>query len=79
MTAGAVPAGTANPRVNREDPASMKADSTPRTANGHNSSAYPTYTTNSHVTSWASKIAAASVASSWSRRRKSAARDTTRR
>ena len=42
ITAGAAPAGTAKPRVNSEDPASMKADTTPRAANGHNSSANPT-------------------------------------
>src|SRR3984957_12696833 len=77
MTAGAVPPGTPNLSVNSEDPASTKADTTPRTANGHNSSANPTYATTSHTASWNSKIAAASVASSWSRRRESAERDST--
>jgi hypothetical protein len=41
ITAGVVPAGTAKPRVNSEDPASMKADTTPWAANGHNSGANP--------------------------------------
>ena len=47
----------------------MKADTTPRAANGHNSRANPTYATTSHVASWVSKIAAAWVASNRSRRR----------
>ena len=62
ITAGAVPAGTAKPRVNSEDPASMKADTTPRVANGHNSRANPAYATISHAASWASSNAAAWVA-----------------
>ena len=64
ITAGTAPAGTANPRVNIEDPASTKAETTPRVANGHSSSANPTYATTSQAASWASKIAAACVASS---------------
>ena len=69
ITAGTAPAGTAKPRVNSEDPASVKADTTPRAANGHSSKANPTYATTSHVASWASKIAAAWVARIRSRRR----------
>jgi hypothetical protein len=69
ITAGTAPAGTAKPRVNSEDPASVKADTRPRAAKGHNSKANPAYTTTSHAASWASKMAAAWVASSRSRRR----------
>ena len=42
ITAGTAPEGTAKPRVNMEDPASVKADTTPRVANGHSSKAKPT-------------------------------------
>ena len=59
ITAGTAPEGTAKPRVNSEDPASTKADTTPRLANGHNSNANPTYATMSHAASWASRSAAA--------------------
>ena len=59
ITAGTAPDGTANPRVNSEDPASTKADTTPRAANGHNSNANPTYATMSHVASCAIRSAAA--------------------
>ena len=74
ITAGAAPACTAKPRVNSDDPASMNAETTPRAANGHSSKANPTYATTSQVASWASKSAAAWVASSRSRRRKSSDR-----
>ena len=65
---GAAPAGSANPRVNIEDPASVKADATPRAAKGHNSSPNPTKDIPSQAASCASKIAAGCVASSRSRR-----------
>ena len=52
ITAGAAPLGTAKPRVNSDDPASMKADTRPRAANGHSSKANPTYATTSQVASW---------------------------
>ena len=42
ITAGTAPEGTAKPKVNSDDPASMKADTTPRWANGHNKSVNPT-------------------------------------
>ncbi len=64
ITVGAVPAGTAKPRVNSEDPESTKADATPRAANGHSSRANPAYATMSHAASWASNTAAAWVARS---------------
>lgn len=51
ITAGTAPGGTAKPRVNSEDPASVKADTRPRAANGHNSKANPVYATISHAAS----------------------------
>src|SRR5215469_10592574 len=79
MAEGAPPAGTANPRVNSADPAALKAAPMPRASNGHNSSQNPTNEVASQAASWASRIAAASAASTRSRRLYSEMARTTRR
>src|SRR5690348_1769401 len=79
MAEGAPPAGTANPRVNSADPAALKADPMPSASNGHNSSQNPKNEVASQAASWASRIAAASAASTRSRRLYSGMARTTRR
>ena len=68
IAAGTAPEGSAKPRVNIDDPASVNADATPRAAKGHSSRPYPTKMTTSQATSWAISSVAAWVASSRSRR-----------
>ena len=68
MPEGTAPAGTANPRVNNEDPAMVKADVTPPVTNGQSSSEYPMKEIPSQAVSCASRIAAACPASTRSRR-----------
>src|SRR5215468_8150328 len=79
MAEGAPPAGTANPRVNSADPAALKADPMPPASHGHNSSQNPTNEVASQAASWASRISAASAASTRSRRLYSGMARTTRR
>jgi hypothetical protein len=56
-TEGGAPDGSANPRVNIEDPAVLKAVLMPPLTNGHISSQKPTSAAPSHAASDASKIA----------------------
>jgi hypothetical protein len=68
ITTGAAPAGSKNPRVKSEDPASVKADAIPPLMKGHNSREYPTNATPSQAASCASRITAACPASARSSR-----------
>ena len=56
-TEGGAPVGSANPRVNIEDPAVLNASAMPPLTSGHISSQNPMSATPSHVTSEVSKIA----------------------
>jgi hypothetical protein len=69
IAAGAGPCGTANPRANMAEPATVKADAMPPVSNGHSSSMYPRKEIVSQAISCASRVAGAWEASTWSRRR----------
>jgi len=56
-TEGGAPVGSANPRMNIEDPAVVNAAAMPSLTSGHISSQNPISATPSHAASKASKIA----------------------
>ena len=68
IAAGAVPLGSAKPRVKIDEPASVSALVMLRPLNGQSTSVYPATKMASQPTSWVSRMAAAWVARIRSRR-----------
>ena len=68
LAAGPVPFGSEKPRVKIDEPASVSAEVMPTPLHGHSTSVYPITKIPSQPASWVSRIAAAWVASTRSRR-----------